>query len=175
MTKSLPQIQQDARENIQDYKCGQHRLLIPAIESIIQQAYTAGQQETAKAYGGCTSCYGKGYSTELRNLVGAEDFGGEGFETGPLKSYIFCTKCARGQQIAELIKAGEQKGRDDEKQILLNSFQGSLQRPHLCIWCGKPSKITWEQAINVNAIGGRCFECATSQPATTAARTNLTD
>lgn len=67
---------------------------------------TQTEADTAKAFGGCTSCYGKGYSTSKTYTSGAEDFGGEGFtyENNP---YIPCPKCDRGKQIERLMEYTE--------------------------------------------------------------------
>ena len=57
----------------------------------------------SKAYGGCTKCYGKGYSTRIYDEIGYEDFGGEGFVDKEKKEYKPCS-CDRGRQIAVILK-----------------------------------------------------------------------
>lgn len=63
--------------------------------------YHEGVVETAKAYGGCINCFGKGYSTHMQNEIGAEDFGGDGYEVGPRIHITFC-RCSRGKQLRVL-------------------------------------------------------------------------
>lgn len=53
-------------------------------------------EEQAKAYGGCTSCYGKGYSTTRETQTGRNYF-------QELFPYLPCKECDRGKQIKELI------------------------------------------------------------------------
>lgn len=65
------------------------------------EGYAAGLSFTEKAFGGCTNCFGKGYSTHMQNLVGAEDFGGDGFEEGPRIHITYC-RCERGRQLKAL-------------------------------------------------------------------------
>jgi len=61
------------------------------------------QKQTEKAFGGCTKCYGKGYSTVDRTLVGYPDFiGDKGFKE-KANPIITCA-CDRGKQIAEIIR-----------------------------------------------------------------------
>ena len=60
-----------------------------------------GYKEAEVAYGGCHFCYGKGYATQMMNEVGAEDFGGDGYEVGGRVKIRFC-KCESGQQLAKL-------------------------------------------------------------------------
>lgn len=62
------------------------------------------KQKLAKAYGGCTLCYGKGYAT------GAEFWRGRGKTWGRPNKIKYCT-CDRGKQLATLtikqLKEGE--------------------------------------------------------------------
>ena len=55
------------------------------------------KQKLAKAYGGCTLCYGKGYAT------GAEFWRGRGKTWGRPNKIKYCT-CDRGKQLATLNK-----------------------------------------------------------------------
>lgn len=84
----------------------------------VQELLSRVEALTAKAYGGCTSCYGKGYSTSKTYTSGAEDFGGEGFshENNP---YIPCPKCDRGKQIERLMEYIEAHTRLD---IIMNEL-----------------------------------------------------
>lgn len=65
-------------------------------------AFNAGVEETAKAYGGCTKCYGKGYATTLIFAEGAEDFGGDGMPRRQLPPIRPCS-CDRGKQLDRLL------------------------------------------------------------------------
>lgn len=69
-----------------------------------RRGYMAGVDETAKAYGGCTKCYGKGYATTLEFSEGSEDFGGEDTSRRQLPIIRPCT-CARGKQLDRLLLA----------------------------------------------------------------------
>lgn len=64
------------------------------------------RNETAKAYGGCKKCYGKGYSTVSFGHTKAEaDFIGEKqriIKSGGVK-ITFCS-CSRGKQLEELME-----------------------------------------------------------------------
>lgn len=57
--------------------------------------------ETAKAFGGCTNCYGKGYATQIRNIHAAADFESDEAFSQPLFPYVACT-CDRGKQIQKM-------------------------------------------------------------------------
>lgn len=67
---------------------------------------TEAERATAKAYGGCKICYGKGYSTTIEGTIGYEDFGDDGFETPPHEQMKFC-ECDRGKQLERLLKPTE--------------------------------------------------------------------
>jgi hypothetical protein len=69
----------------------------PDLEKRILQLIT----KVEKAFGGCVHCYGKGYATQMRTEVGADDFGGEGYQIGPRTKMWFC-KCDRGKQLKKL-------------------------------------------------------------------------
>lgn len=58
------------------------------------------EKETAQAYGGCTNCYGKGYSTVEEFIEGGH---GNSYRRTKLNPYRPCEKCDRGKQIRELI------------------------------------------------------------------------
>lgn len=70
------------------------------IKDLYQERDRIAREDERKAFGGCTNCYGKGYSTVKNFTVGHEDFGGEGFrrENSPMR---FCT-CDRGEQLKGL-------------------------------------------------------------------------
>lgn len=72
---------------------------------IIEQKAEAAR-EAEKAYGGCHSCYGKGYSTEAHAEIAYADFGDElggdsQHKTERLRMN-FC-KCPRGKQLEGLL------------------------------------------------------------------------
>lgn len=71
------------------------------ILSALTEAYTRGKRDTEKAFGGCTKCYGKGYATQMAQLIGTEDFGGDGFTETPKVHINFCS-CDRGKVLAAL-------------------------------------------------------------------------
>lgn len=52
-----------------------------------RKGYQEGCDETAKAFGGCTNCYGKGYSTQIRDK----------------KTMYDTCSCPRGKQVLTLI------------------------------------------------------------------------
>lgn len=73
------------------------------VKPFIQDLLSKAREETAKAFGGCTYCYGKGYATVKDFTIGAEDFGNDGF--GPIKNNPIrpCERCDRGTQIQTLL------------------------------------------------------------------------
>lgn len=82
-----------------------------AISRLIAQAEARGRAETAKAYGGCTKCYGKGYATVNEYASGHAtdgDIGGlEGRFKWKLDNIKPCS-CDRGKQVKALqSKEGE--------------------------------------------------------------------
>lgn len=69
-------------------------------------------EEIAKAYGGCTNCYGKGYATINNRWSGYAtdgDIGGvEGYISGGKANAMKFCKCERGKQLkANLKERGE--------------------------------------------------------------------
>ena len=59
--------------------------------------------EVIKAFGGCTKCYGKGYSTSKRQAQAFKDFGHEKASKWELDPVIPCS-CDRGKQLKEILK-----------------------------------------------------------------------
>lgn len=96
--KTLEELQKEARETLMNPSIALHDL-----DELITRAFTLGQETEREAFGGCLKCYGKGYSTQLVNEVGAEDFGGEGYETGPQTRMNFCS-CERGKQLRAVLQ-----------------------------------------------------------------------
>lgn len=66
------------------------------IHSEQERVWKTAEEETAKAFGGCRLCYGKGYATSKRQYEGAR-----GRIFGELDPYIPCS-CDRGKQIVEM-------------------------------------------------------------------------
>jgi len=63
---------------------------------------TQAIEETQKAFGGCMKCYGKGYSTQMVQEIGAEDFGNDGYVKDPEMVINPCS-CDRGKQIKDIL------------------------------------------------------------------------
>ena len=76
---------------------------IEEFETLISKVRAEAITETEKAFGGCHSCYGKGYSTQIENYSGSGDFVGDKPVSYPADYYLPCMKCDRGKQIAKLI------------------------------------------------------------------------
>ena len=74
----------------------------------LKQQHREELERTEKAFGGCTKCYGKGYSTYREGYQLEPDFIGDK-QSKPIMQthYIPCT-CGRGKQITNLL---EQKGK----------------------------------------------------------------
>ena len=60
------------------------------------------EAETAKAFGDCKRCYGKGYSTVPVFCEEAADFGGDAIQHHRLPLVRFCS-CERGEQLERLM------------------------------------------------------------------------
>lgn len=68
-------------------------------------------EKIKKAFGGCTSCYGKGYSTVSAQAEGhGDDVSGDAHVYYELPKYAFCNKCDRGKQIKGLISYSRRVG-----------------------------------------------------------------
>lgn len=63
-------------------------------------------EKTAKAFGGCTKCYGKGYSTQMEWASGRGDFIGDPDVEKSLDLFKPC-ECDRGNQFAKIIQANK--------------------------------------------------------------------
>lgn len=77
------------------------------VQERVRQAESRVRAETEKAFGGCLKCYGKGYSTQLVQEEGYEDFGGEGYVKKP-KVTINCCSCERGASLLALLSLKEE-------------------------------------------------------------------
>ena len=69
---------------------------VDAIMQLIKQ----DRQNTIKAFGGCTNCYGKGYSTRQAYANGRVAI--------PLNPMVYC-ECDRGKQLKQLTTNSEAK------------------------------------------------------------------
>ncbi len=72
--------------------------------------YEKGKKETEKAFGGCTKCYGKGYSTYRYGYSAAADFEGETEVVNAMKTHMIPCSCDRGKQLKELLKDTDKLG-----------------------------------------------------------------
>ena len=80
-----------------------HQIDKSKVKDLISKLRAEAITETEKAFGGCHSCYGKGYSTQIENYSGSGDFVGDKPVSYPADYYLPCMKCDRGKQIAKLI------------------------------------------------------------------------
>ena len=78
------------------------------------------KEKIEKAYGGCTKCYGKGYSTEQQGQIGNSRV----IIRGPKIVYNPCS-CERGKQIKELMKSAAQE-REEEILALLDVLEKDI-------------------------------------------------
>jgi len=67
-----------------------------SIENMVKQYAEHIRKQTEKAFGGCTNCYGKGYSTTKEFCTG-RNYREE-------KNPVHPCDCDRGKQIAEIIR-----------------------------------------------------------------------
>jgi hypothetical protein len=78
---------------------------VKAITTFIKQEIV----KTAKAYGGCTNCYGKGYATYSSAHIAADtdqDIGSPGGHINiPFEEIRFCL-CSRGRQLKKVMNNG---------------------------------------------------------------------
>lgn len=65
-----------------------------------RKGYQSGYEEASKAFGGCTKCYGKGYSTSLQ-------FAESRLGRYKLPVMKFC-QCGRGKQLRKLLPTNKQ-------------------------------------------------------------------
>lgn len=87
------------------------RLEVPAVvaddfASIVWKALVSAERETAKAFGGCHLCYGKGYSTIWAGTTGSADFHGDKDVSVPPNDTVKYCNCDRGKRLEELSKKG---------------------------------------------------------------------
>jgi len=65
------------------------------------KAIRIAREEERKAFGGCTKCYGKGYSTVIDSTTYHADFPGDKTHSIPNNPMRFCS-CDRGDQLQTL-------------------------------------------------------------------------
>lgn len=81
---------------------------------ILGELRTTRQQaveETEKAFGGCTNCYGKGYHTTKMAVAGRH------FRKD-LNPYIPCDKCDRGKQFTEAMEYAVEEERERVRKVV---------------------------------------------------------
>ena len=76
---------------------------------LITSAEQRGIDQTTKAFGGCTKCYGKGYSTVIELHQWAGDFIGDKPGEELADPIVPCT-CERGKAIERIKTVREQRG-----------------------------------------------------------------
>lgn len=107
-----------------------YKELILFISSVEQAAITRTKQETEKAFGGCTKCYGKGYATVSEYMSGRGDYDmGQGRVVIDEKMPImrFCS-CSRGEALKKEVSQIKQETIEECKQVILeNLYKGSYR------------------------------------------------
>lgn len=76
-------------------------VLSPWLKERLHSLVERVERESAKAYGGCTKCYGKGYATQLEFASGRHVHYQQPY-------YLPCS-CDRGKQIAEMMERVERE------------------------------------------------------------------
>ena len=74
----------------------------------LKQQHRKELERTEKAFGGCTKCYGKGYSTYREGYQSEPDFIGDKQSEPIMQTHYKPCTCDRGKQIKNLL---EQKGK----------------------------------------------------------------
>ena len=72
----------------------------------------------------CKYCYGKGYFTVCHDIVGSEDFGGEGFREKAKMEKHLCPRCSQEGSQGASAPAGEEVASQDSS--LGHSLQGGV-------------------------------------------------
>lgn len=88
----------------------------------IDKAYALGCQETAKAFGGCTSCYGKGYNSVKIGEHSRKDFGDEVTFSRDMFPYVPCKHCNRGKQFNKVLEAARTNNLTDTQSQENDNF-----------------------------------------------------
>lgn len=87
-----------------------HNYAKQALKQYCDRVAARARDETAKAYGGCTKCYGKGYATVIEYASGFDtdtDIGSPGGKVSYRKPPIrYCT-CDRGKQLERIQQPNE--------------------------------------------------------------------
>lgn len=101
-------------------------------ESLLADATVAIMEEAERAYGGCRSCYGKGWASVIDSTIAYADFGDElggarSRKTEKLQMKL-CT-CERGKQLQRRFREAERAAKENEKACLeLIDERDSLER-----------------------------------------------
>ena len=98
-----------------------------------KSGYDAGYKDASKAFGGCNLCYGKGYSTTLEWIEGAEDFGGDGTPRTKLPVVRPC-RCERGNGIREVMASAEREALKKPNDLLRSTRSISKRRGQDVNW-----------------------------------------
>lgn len=94
---------------------GDYAVKLSDVEAYAQAKANEAVAETAKAYGGCTKCYGKGYATVKSQQLGYGTDGDIGGFEGKFKVDMpvkmnYCD-CERGNQLSGLLAAKEEQSK----------------------------------------------------------------
>jgi len=91
-------VEQFDKEFIQDRK----QMTVFALENEIKFFIGDLLDKNTKSFGGCTNCYGKGFSTEKTSITAFADFEGDKDHRTELMNYNLCS-CDRGKQISRVL------------------------------------------------------------------------
>ncbi len=64
------------------------------------------------------------------------------------------------QKLYEFVINQKAKAKDQEKKIFENGMASIKDLKHRCPQCGKEAKMSYQEAYRLNALWGKCFECA---------------
>lgn len=115
-------------------------------------ALEAAKTETAKAYGGCVNCYGKGYATYTQY---AAVKGAKWPISGPMK---FCA-CDRGKQLEGMVEAAKREVREEAEIALarkvlavssgVHKVRGATQKKRLQLLTNKMMEIIPDSGFGI--------------------------
>lgn len=85
--------------------------------------------ETIKAFGGCTSCYGKGYSTVAFSEQWGGDFLGDKAGSTPMRNNVVpCKKCSRGEEIKRILAESHAAGVKEFRKKAIDAGEHLMMR-----------------------------------------------
>lgn len=95
------------------------------LDDKIETAYEAGQEQSKRAFGGCSYCYGKGYSTQLEHYSGRgeADMGQGDVVINRQAPYYLPCSCDRGKQFEEAREEAYQAGRKEENKKKIKQIE----------------------------------------------------